>query len=456
MTPDEGPRDPQTWHYGVIARWWAEFNVSGPEIAYFQKFIEADGQPALDVACGTGRLLVPYLRAGLDVDGCDISPDMLALCRERAEREGLSPTLYAQAMHQLDLPRRYKTIIVCGSFGLGGNRAHDLEALRRLHEHLEPGGVLVLDNEVPYADARLWGYWSKEKRGTLPELFRLPGERRGASDGTEYELHSRVVDVEPLSQRATLAMRASIWRDGLLIAEEERVLQMTVYFTNELQLMLESAGFEDVVVRGDYTDSEPTDKTDFVVFIARKRLRQDSFPPQPIQDLQSHLPDGPLVREAQIFDALPLGGGDLFGCSAQVILPPCCDVGAEPLLDLPQGQRQTNHPERDGKHGFESVQLRHVADGPREDEVPNAGGQIIADHRGEIRKHHSVFAGPIIGPSHVEPGQEIEVQDGEGNVPLFEQACDLDGHGALPGAEHTGDEHSLRCAFIPHRPPPIR
>ena len=57
--------EPQTWHHGVVARWWAEFNVSGPEIAYFQKFIEDDGQPALDVACGTGRLLIPYLRAGL-------------------------------------------------------------------------------------------------------------------------------------------------------------------------------------------------------------------------------------------------------------------------------------------------------------------------------------------------------------------------------------------------------
>jgi hypothetical protein len=51
-SPD-APGDPQTWHYGVVARWCAEFNVSGPEIAYFQVFVEADGQPALDVACGT-------------------------------------------------------------------------------------------------------------------------------------------------------------------------------------------------------------------------------------------------------------------------------------------------------------------------------------------------------------------------------------------------------------------
>ena len=62
---------PQTWHYGLVARWWAEFNEDGPEIAYFRQFVEGDGQPALDVACGAGRLLLPYLRAGLDVDSIE-------------------------------------------------------------------------------------------------------------------------------------------------------------------------------------------------------------------------------------------------------------------------------------------------------------------------------------------------------------------------------------------------
>src|SRR5205814_5460733 len=109
----DAERQPQTWHHGIVARWWAEFNVDGPEIAYFQKFIADEGEPALDLACGTGRLLLPYLRAGLDVDGCDVSSDMLALCRERAEAEGLSPMLFAQAMHELDLPRLYRTVVEC-------------------------------------------------------------------------------------------------------------------------------------------------------------------------------------------------------------------------------------------------------------------------------------------------------------------------------------------------------
>src|SRR5256885_767753 len=47
---------PETWHYGLVAKWWAEFNQDGEEIAYFQKYVE-QRQPALDVACGTGRLL---------------------------------------------------------------------------------------------------------------------------------------------------------------------------------------------------------------------------------------------------------------------------------------------------------------------------------------------------------------------------------------------------------------
>jgi ubiquinone/menaquinone biosynthesis C-methylase UbiE len=281
LVPEFAARNPLTWHYGLVAGWWAEFNLTGPEIAYFRRFVESDGQPALDVACGTGRLLVPFLRAGLDVDGSDISPDMLALCRERMEREGFSTNLYAQAMHELELPRKYRTIIVCGGFGLGGNRDQDRQALRRFHDHLEPGGLLVLDNEVPYADASQWRYWLEPHRRDLPETWPPPGPRRRASDGTEYELRSRIVDLEPLSQRLTLEMRASMWRDGRLVAEEEHILRLTLYFTHELLMMLEAAGFSNVAMRADHTDSEPTDETKFVVFVARKSSEQS----QPVSGL---------------------------------------------------------------------------------------------------------------------------------------------------------------------------
>jgi hypothetical protein len=68
----------------------------------------------------------------------------------------------------------------------------------------------------------------------------------------------------------TMEMQGFKWRDGLLVERDEHVLKMTLYFTNELQLMLEGAGFSDIEIRGDYADQEPTDDTGFVVFIARR------------------------------------------------------------------------------------------------------------------------------------------------------------------------------------------
>ena len=69
---------PQTWHYGLMAEWWGQFNTDGgAELAYFEPFVEA-GQPALDAGCGNGRLLLSWLRAGFDVDGCDVSSGLAA------------------------------------------------------------------------------------------------------------------------------------------------------------------------------------------------------------------------------------------------------------------------------------------------------------------------------------------------------------------------------------------
>ena len=261
---------PATWHYGLVARWWAEFNRDGPEIEYFRRFVER-GQPALDVGCGTGRLLLPYLRAGLDVDGCDVSADMVALCHEQASQEGLEPTLFVTPMHSLSPPRRYRTIYVCGAFGLGSTHAQDQEALAQCYDALEPGGTLVLDNEAPYSDATEWRYWLAEERRSLPEARRPPGERRLTSDGSELALRARLLAFDPLEQTATYEMHAYEWRDGELAAEEEHRLTLGLYFRNELVLMLERAGFADVSVRGGYDDGLPTPEHRFLVYVARKR-----------------------------------------------------------------------------------------------------------------------------------------------------------------------------------------
>lgn len=133
---------------GLIATTWDLLRGDTshwPDRSLYRDVIVASGQPALDVGCATGRLLLDYLAEGLDVEGVDLSPEMLAICRAKAPSLGLQPTLYQQAMEALDLPRRYRTIIVSSSsFQLLTDPADAATAMQRFFDHLEPGGTLVM------------------------------------------------------------------------------------------------------------------------------------------------------------------------------------------------------------------------------------------------------------------------------------------------------------------------
>src|SRR5262245_32791217 len=259
----------QTWHYGLVARHWAERITTGPEIAFYQRQIETYGQPALDAGCGTGRLLIPFLRAGLDVDGCDVSNDMLAYCQQTAEREGIAPRLYWQALHNLDLPRHYQTIVACGVFGIGVSRAQDFAALQRFYQHLAPGGVLLLENHLPYSDAKVWPLWLKEARTHLPEPW--PEDiGQPAEDDHYYELHHRLVAVDPLEQCAIGEMRTLLFKDKQLVADDIRRLTSNYYFRYELRMLLEHAGFRVEAEKGDWTEADATADHSVIVYVARK------------------------------------------------------------------------------------------------------------------------------------------------------------------------------------------
>lgn len=92
---------------------------------------------ALDIACGTGRLLVPFPRDGLAVQGMDAAEEMLAICRTKAARVGVNPTLHRQLMQDLDLAEHYHTIFIpARSFQILAKREEAFAALRRFHNRI--------------------------------------------------------------------------------------------------------------------------------------------------------------------------------------------------------------------------------------------------------------------------------------------------------------------------------
>ena len=141
-------KPPAYEYHGLMAEAWDHLrgDTSGWEDRpFYLELIRRFGEPALDVGCGTGRLLLDYLAEGIEIDGVDVSPDMLAVCRAKASALGLEPTLYEQAVEDLQLPRRYRTIIVpSSSIQLVIDPATAERAVVRLAAHLAPGGVLVM------------------------------------------------------------------------------------------------------------------------------------------------------------------------------------------------------------------------------------------------------------------------------------------------------------------------
>ena len=259
-----------TWHYGLIARWWAEVNrPEEAELAYLRAAIARFGEPALDLGCGTGRLLMPLLAEGVDIDGTDISADMLAYARDAGEAAGIDMTgrLAAQPFDGLDRPHRYATIFSIGSFAIGGSPERDSAALARIHDHLLPGGAVLLSYEVATeADhARM-----ADPARTYPSPWPEAGTRATLSDGDELELLSRAAGYEADLRCQTLEIRARLWRGDRLVQEEEGSLLCTYYLPARLCEMLEEAGFVEVVIEGPYTGLAPGPSDDTIVVVARR------------------------------------------------------------------------------------------------------------------------------------------------------------------------------------------
>ena len=139
----------QPYEYrGLVASTWDLFlgSASSWEDTFFYRdLITRYGEPALDVGCGTGRLLLDYLASGFEVDGVDVSAEMLDICRAKTKERGLQPALFQQPMEALDLPRLYRTIMIPGgSFQLVTDPSLAAQAMARFFAHLVSGGVLVI------------------------------------------------------------------------------------------------------------------------------------------------------------------------------------------------------------------------------------------------------------------------------------------------------------------------
>ena len=167
-------------------------------------FVEA-GQPALDAACGTGRLLVPYLQRRLSTSTAATSrPTCSRSPRARCAR-GPRPAEPLRAGAARARPSA-AGIGRSSSAAASGSAASAITTSRRFggcFAHLEPGGTLVLDNEAPYrAAGPVAATGSKDERSGASARSTATRATGASPIGRpELELRSRILAVDPLAQR---------------------------------------------------------------------------------------------------------------------------------------------------------------------------------------------------------------------------------------------------------------
>lgn len=222
---------------------------------YYLDLAQKAGGPVLDVACGTGRIMLPCLKAGIDVEGLDLFPGMLARLRQKASVLGFNPQLHQADMAGFRLPRRYALIMIPFNAFIHNLTADDqLATLQACRDHLEPGGLLTFDIYFP-------GPWTAAPNGTRELEMETPHPATG--------LPVRIWDTRTFDRVQQLQHSFNeielLDATGAVIATHPSKTTLRWIYKNEMELLLRIAGFARWQILGSFDGRPLVHDTDAMI-----------------------------------------------------------------------------------------------------------------------------------------------------------------------------------------------
>jgi SAM-dependent methyltransferase len=216
---------------------------SGPCAEFYRGLAGRTGGPILELACGTGRLTIPLARDGHEVVGVDASSAMLRAARAKAKAENVDITFVNGDMRAFNVGRRFSLVIVsCNSLAHLTTTDELKGCLRRIREHLAPGGLLAFDIVNP--DVR--------------DLARSHSERVrldvGPNPSSAISIEESA-DYDPVQQIRVLQWRV---QEPTASVRELAPLRLRLIFPQEVPLLLETAGLELAARYGDFAGNPLT------------------------------------------------------------------------------------------------------------------------------------------------------------------------------------------------------
>jgi|SRR5262245_5845437 len=248
--------DPNAYYAGGlgVASYDALVGDGGPiagDVAFYLDCAQRYGGPILELAAGTGRVLISLAKAGYEVVGLDLSGAMLQVARAKARRDSQAAGRIQLAegdMRDFSLRRQFSlALIPARAFQHVVEPEDQRRTLRCIHTHLKPGGHLVVD----LFDANF-------------ELLAVPAEDmpvRSALHPDSGNLIRRTViarhnDFYRQVVRETLQFE-EIDGSGRVLAREETSWALRWSLHQEMVYLFELCGFDIVEQFSDFNRSPP-------------------------------------------------------------------------------------------------------------------------------------------------------------------------------------------------------
>lgn len=222
-------------------------NYASPsfDLAFWRDLARRSPPPTLELMCGTGRITMGLLEAGVEVEALDYSAGMLARFREKIAAAGRACTLYEADARAFDLPRHYGLIYI--GFHAIAEVLDDADKLRVFacaRRHLAPGGAFWVSLHNPPV-----------RRKTLDGEERSFGPCPRTQEGEDLAV-SAAFSLDEATGLVTGVQRYRMSRDG----RETRQLELPVRFhlldPARLEALLAQAGFHVRVRLGSYAGEQ--------------------------------------------------------------------------------------------------------------------------------------------------------------------------------------------------------
>lgn len=263
--------------YGFAAEFYDQVEPykNRADVAFFVNTAVETGGPVLELGCGTGRVLIPIARAGVDIIGVDLSPSMLAICRKSLANEPevvqARIQLVQADMRDFALKQQFPLIIIpFRPFQHLTTVADQIQCLRQIYQHLAETGQLILDLFNPSLPMLIADNLGQEL-GEEPE-FVLP-------DGRKVLRRFKIVARDLFRQINQVEMIYYVhYPDG----HSERLVHafpMRYLFRYEAEHLLARCGFHLEQVYADY-EKKPYGAIypGELVMVARKATKSDIKP----------------------------------------------------------------------------------------------------------------------------------------------------------------------------------